>query len=284
MINRTLHLSTIFIFICSLFTYSIATHAKTTLSQVEYDLLKVRMADQLKNESYDEALNSIAQIKSSGFKYSPTLIYFEGYTFQQLGQLTAAKSAFLAYLEKAGSKGKYYQKALQNIVTIETELDGVLQRYKNLLAKPPTNESLAQIEQLERKLGDTAKPLRAEFDKQQLAAAKEAKVKALIAEKQAKIKAKAEQERLAEEAKIAAEIAKNPPKVGTITSIDTVWNFVVISLNDTELVKSGDIVKARAENQSTIDLTIKKISSMNASATVDGEISIIKIGMDVYKW
>jgi hypothetical protein len=254
------------------------------MSQVEYDLLKVRMADQLKKESYSDALVSISEIKNSGYTYSPTLIYFEGFAFQRSEQLAAAKSAYLSYVEKAGSQGKYYQKALQNIITIETALDDVLQKYNILLIQPVSDDNLVQIKQLERKLGDTAKPLRAEFDKQQRAAAEQAKAKALIAEKEAKIKEQAEQERLTEEATIAEEIAKKPPKVGTITSIDTVWNFVVIGLNNAGSVKSGDIVKARAKNQSTIDLTIKKISNMNASATVDREISIIKIGMDVYKW
>jgi len=275
--NNKLIIPNAFIFLCGLFlSFNIAL-ADTTMSQIEYDLLKVRMADQLKKESYDDALNSIAQIKNSGFKLEPTLLYLEGFAFQKSGQLTSAKSVYLIYLEKAGSKSIYYQKALQNIVTIETELDGVLQHYKTLLAQPRSDENLAQMKQLERKLGESAKPLRAEFDKQQRAAAAEAKAKALVAEK-------AEQARLAEEAKIAEEIAKNPPKIGTITSIDTVWGFAVIGLDSAALVKSGDTVKIKTKNQGTINLTIKKISNMNASATVDSKISTIKTGMTVYKW
>ena len=240
--------------------------AKTTLSQVEYDLLKVRLAGQLKKQKFDRALDSITQIKRSGYTYSPTLIYFEGYALKQLGKLTDAKSAFLGYLDSAGSKGRYYQKSLQNIVDIDDRLDGLLQQYTDLLATSEVDVNSSQIISLEKALGNKAVPDRKKYNTAVAA------------------KRRAEQERLAEEARRAEEIAKNPPKIGTITSIDTVWNYVVIGLNSAGLVKSGDIVKARTENQSNIDLTIKKISNMNVSATVDGEISIIQVGMNVYKW
>jgi len=239
--------------------------AETTLSQVEYDLLKARLGDQLKKLKFERALDSISRIKRSGYKYSPTLIYFEGYAFKQLGKLTDAKSAFLGYLDSAGSKGKYYQKSLQNIVDIDDRLDGKLQQYTEHLATPGVDVNSPESISLEKALGDKAIPVRQEYNTRMAA-------KKVI-----------EQERLAEEARIAEEIIKNPPKIGTITSIDTVWDFVVIGLDSAGLVKSGDIVKAKTKNNSFINLTIKKISNTTVSATVDGEISIIQIGMNVHK-
>lgn len=239
--------------------------AETTLSQVEYDLLKARLADQLKKQKFERALDSITQIKRSGYKYSPALIYFEGYTLKQLGKLTDAKSAFLGYLNSAGSKGKYYQKSLQNIVDIEDRLDGTLQQYTDLLATPGVDVNSPGIISLEKALGDKAIYVRQEYNTRTAS-------KKMI-----------EQDRLAEEAKIVEEKIRNPPKIGTVTSIDTVWNYVVIGLDSAGLVKSGDIVKAKTKNQSFINLTIKKISNTTVSATVDGEISIIQIGMNVHK-
>ncbi len=240
-------------------------NADTSLSQIEYDLLKARLGDQLKKLKFDSALDSISQIKRSGYDYSPTLIYFEGYTLKQLGKLTDAKSAFLGYLESAGNKGEYYQKALQNIVDIDDKLSGLLQRYTDLLMTPEVDVNSNLIVALEKTLGNKAIPARQKYD----------------ADVAAKNRAKAE--RIAEEARIAEELVRNPPKIGTITSIDTVWNFVVIGLDRAGLVESGDVVKAKTKNQSYINLTIKKISNTTVSATVDGEISIMQIGMNVHK-
>lgn len=171
--------------------------AETTLSQVEYDLLKVRFADQLKKQKFDRALDSITKIKQSGYIYSPTLIYFEGYALKNLGKLTDAKSAFLGYLNSAGSEGKYYQKSLQNIVDIDVSLDGMLQEYTGLLATPGIDINSNQIVTLEKALGDSATPVRQEYDAR------------MAANKVIEDQRMAEENRKTE-ARHAAEEAKNP--------------------------------------------------------------------------
>ena len=98
-------------------------NAEEKISQLEYDLLKVRLSEQLKSEQYDKALESIASLKSSGYQYSPSLIYFQGFAYLNLERLVDADSAFRAYIEITGTEGKHYKKALQNIVKIEKKVE-----------------------------------------------------------------------------------------------------------------------------------------------------------------
>jgi len=98
-------------------------NAQEKISQLEYDLLKVRLTEQLKDEQYEEMLDSIAALKSSGYEYSHSLIYFQGFAYLNLERLVDADNAFRTYIEIAGTEGKHYRKALKKIIEIEKKVE-----------------------------------------------------------------------------------------------------------------------------------------------------------------
>jgi len=142
-----------------------ASPVEAKLSDVEFDLLKARLAGALKQGDFESALEMIGEIKRSGRPTSPTLIYFEGFSLQNLGRLAEAEAAYRGYLDTAGSSGAYYQKALERIVETEGRIAEAMASYKALLDRAPYDDVRQQLDALEVALGARVAPLRAEWER-----------------------------------------------------------------------------------------------------------------------
>lgn len=184
------------VFVALLGTSIVSPSAAQSLSQAEYDLLKVRFAEQLKTEQFAPALQSIAQIKTSGYQYPKSVIYYEGLALMKLERLAEAEATFRQYIEDAGSSGSQYTKSLQNIVRIEGLYLPLMEEYGALIETPKPDE--ARLDELERALGNRVAPLKAQRE-EALRLAAEAAVEAehKAAEERAVLEAKyAEQAKL----------------------------------------------------------------------------------------
>ena len=175
-----------------------ATAALAQMSEVEFDLLSARMAKALKAGEFEKALPLIEQIKDSGREFTPSLIYFEGFALENLGQLSDAETTYRRYMERAGKSGAYYNKALGRIVEIEDQISAKMERYRSLIKAKRTKESEAELAELERVLGDRAASLKAAHEAAEAKALEERERKEAEA---AKLKAE-------EDARIAVEVAK----------------------------------------------------------------------------
>ncbi len=130
------------------------------ISQVEYDILKVRFAEQIKSERFEDALQSLGEIRSSGYQYPDSLDYFEGFALHELDRLVEAQAAYKNFLEKAGSGSSYYTRTLQKLVSLEEPIKEALASYKAALANDADD---ATLQRHEKKLGPIAVPMRAEW-------------------------------------------------------------------------------------------------------------------------
>ncbi len=87
----------------------------------KFDMLKMKLTQQLKAEEYSNALSTMQELQSLDVKLPKSFAYFEGKALYETGSHTAAYKKLEHYVNENGSNGKYYQQALAYLIKAEEE-------------------------------------------------------------------------------------------------------------------------------------------------------------------
>ncbi len=87
---------------------------------VRLDMLKTKLAEQLKNDRYQDAVQTFEELATiTSFQWTPTMTYFNAKALFESGNKVSAYSLFESYVEQTGQTGKYYQQALAYMLKAE---------------------------------------------------------------------------------------------------------------------------------------------------------------------
>ncbi|WP_321368276.1 hypothetical protein [uncultured Desulfuromusa sp.] len=87
--------------------------------EIRFDMLKTKLAQQLKGQKYGDALETMNEIKSLGVATPSSLDYFEGKALFETGKKYEAYEKLEDYVSKHGKKAKYYNQAIAYLVKAE---------------------------------------------------------------------------------------------------------------------------------------------------------------------
>lgn len=87
--------------------------------EVRLDILKTKLAKQIKAEDYNHALLTIRELRSLGIKLPVSMDYFEGKALLNAGRGNEAREKLTRYIKRAGRSGKYYKSAIQALISSE---------------------------------------------------------------------------------------------------------------------------------------------------------------------
>ncbi|PNU21012.1 hypothetical protein C2E25_04205 [Geothermobacter hydrogeniphilus] len=106
-------IATLFIVICcsgSLFALS---------PEIRFDMLKTKLTQQLKEQQYARALETIHEIRGLGIATPASLDYFEGKALFESGKKYEAYETLTNYVESNGKNARYYRQAIAYLVKAE---------------------------------------------------------------------------------------------------------------------------------------------------------------------
>ncbi|PNU21010.1 hypothetical protein C2E25_04195 [Geothermobacter hydrogeniphilus] len=106
-------IATLFIVICcsgSLFALS---------PEIRFDMLKTKLTQQLKEQQYARALETIHEIRGLGIATPASLDYFEGKALFESGKKYEAYETLASYVESNGKNARYYRQAIAYLVKAE---------------------------------------------------------------------------------------------------------------------------------------------------------------------
>ncbi|MDA3835960.1 MAG: hypothetical protein PF495_21535 [Spirochaetales bacterium] len=88
--------------------------------EIQFDMLKAKLSQQLKAQEYVQALETMGKIKTLGKAVPASLEYFEGKALFESGQKYKAYTKLEKYVETNGKSAKYYNQAISYLVKAET--------------------------------------------------------------------------------------------------------------------------------------------------------------------
>jgi hypothetical protein len=89
--------------------------------QFQFDMLKEKLAIQLKAQQYSKALATMERIKNLGIKTPKSFSYFEGKVLFESGSKAQSYSKFESYVETNGKEAQFYDSAISYLVKAEDE-------------------------------------------------------------------------------------------------------------------------------------------------------------------
>lgn len=108
--------------IFSLMMFSNSAYAELPKA-IQADKYKLQISEALKNEKYLSAFNNIQKLEALKVKIPDSIIYYKGESLFHLKEFDYAKQFLEAYLNKTGSKGKYYKKSLMLLSKLDEDYD-----------------------------------------------------------------------------------------------------------------------------------------------------------------
>ena len=87
--------------------------------EIRFDMLKTKLAQQLKSQEFSGALETMDEIKALGIPLPSSLDYFEGKALFESGQKYDAYIKLENYVEQNGKSAKYYNQAIAYLVKAE---------------------------------------------------------------------------------------------------------------------------------------------------------------------
>ena len=101
----------------SLFVFS--TDSNALSPELRFEMLKVKLVEQLKAEEYSAVLTTMDEIKALGVPLPKSFTYFEGKALYESGNKSAAYTTLEKYVEGEGKGSKYFSKAIAYLVKAE---------------------------------------------------------------------------------------------------------------------------------------------------------------------
>ena len=87
--------------------------------QVQYDMLKIKLVEQIKSKKYTASLETISKLKDLGEKLPKSFLFFEGKALFESGRQAESYKKFEEYVETYGRKVKYYNETITYLIKIE---------------------------------------------------------------------------------------------------------------------------------------------------------------------
>ncbi len=84
--------------------------------EIEHDILKTELTQQLKAKQYLESLLIIKEIRSLGVEVSKPLDYFEGQALFELDRQGESYKKFESYVDANGKEAEYYTQAVKYLI------------------------------------------------------------------------------------------------------------------------------------------------------------------------
>jgi hypothetical protein len=135
--------------------------------EVRYDMLKTKLAEQLKAKQYGESLSTIKELRALDRPLSKSLAYFEGKALFETGKKAHAYKILEQYVTNHGKEAKYYSQAISYLVKAEPAYKKEQQRIADEAKKRKQAEK-------ERKKAEVARKQRLAAEKKAAAEKREA--------------------------------------------------------------------------------------------------------------